>query len=208
MPQSDISTSQARIEPETDLPATLAEPCAPVEETDGEGPEQAREPVSSPQAGLWVACSAGLSLLLVALLLLGGHDLLRIRSTDQEQSRQNAAVAAVRQEVLNLTNLDYRRATPDVDAILALATGSFQQQFSSTQAGFRTVLMSGQVVSKGQITETGVASESPGSVRVLVAARAVISNTSAANEARVYRIAVTAIPSQGRWFISDMDFIS
>jgi Mce-associated membrane protein len=117
-------------------------------------------------------------------------------------------VAAARQEVANLTDLDYRHAGDGVDAILGLATGSFRQQFSSTEAGFRTVLISGQVESRGQITQAAVASTAPGAIRVLVAAKAVVSNTAAKNETRLYRIAVTTVPSQGRWLVSDMDFVS
>jgi Mce-associated membrane protein len=211
VPQSDTSTKPAEADPASRPESEAQTEAKGKPEAKPEAEAQPEEPNSPPAAHLWTASFAALALLLIAALLVGGHYYLRVRSTDQAKSRQDAAVAVARQEVSNLTNLDYRHSAADVSGILDLATGSFRQQFASTQSGFRTVLMTGQVVSKGQIAQTAVSSAGsagPDSVRVLVAARAVISNTSAKGEDRAYRISVTAVQSQGRWLVSDMNFVS
>lgn len=129
---------------------------------------------------------------------------------DRDADRQ-AALAAARQEAVNLTTMSYRHADADIQRILAAATGDLHKQFTSERTQLAQVLSQAKSESTGTALEAGVVSLRGDTARVLVAADASVVNdqTRQAKSAPVvkhYRMAMTVQRLGGRWLVSSIGF--
>lgn len=126
-----------------------------------------------------------------------------------EVALQRAQFISVgRQEVLNLTTIDYQQAQADVRRILDSATGQFYNEFSAHAQPFIDVVTKAQSKSVGAITEAGLESQSGFEAQVVVAVRV---NTTTAGvpdpKPRAWRMRVTVQRTAGGMKVSKVGFV-
>jgi Mce-associated membrane protein len=123
-------------------------------------------------------------------------------------SDQQDAVAAARQQTVNLTTMSFQTADEDARRLLAGSTGRFHDDFSQRVQSFTDTLKQVRAVTSGQVTETGMERVSGDTVAVLVAATAEVKNTAApAGTSRDYRMRVTVQRTDGDWLVSGVEFV-
>jgi Mce-associated membrane protein len=146
------------------------------------------------------------ALLLVALVALLAVLAVHVSRTNARTTDRDAALAAARQEAVNLTTLSYRTPTRDLDRVLAGATGRLHNEFAAETAQLPGVLKAQRSVSTGQLVSSGVVSAAPGTVRVVVAADATVRSATSAATVKHYRMVLTVVRRGGRWLVSDVAF--
>lgn len=147
-------------------------------------------------------------ILMVTLLAFGAYLALGLRATDAEDARGERFVQTARQTVLNLTTIHPDSAQEDVDRLLAGASGDFKAEFEGREGPFVDVVKQARVDSNGEIIEAGIESASDDSADVLVAARAMVQNSDAAEaQPRDFRLRVTVVDSDGVMTASRVEFV-
>lgn len=107
--------------------------------------------------------------LVITILVLRGDDQDDAGSTSGALADAGALVAA-RQQALAFFSLDYRKAEANVDAVLALATGAFKQEYAASKDQVVAQVKEKKLVATATIPEGGVAVEfaTPTQARILV----------------------------------------
>jgi Mce-associated membrane protein len=133
-------------EPTVPAPETVASPAAPA------------DPGTGARRGLLVVVAAVVVLLVLAgagvatfLVLRGGDD--KAPLVDPE------VLVTARQEAVNFFTLDYRKAGEDADKVLALATGTFKDQYQANKAALVQQLAAKKLITTGTIPADGAAVE-------------------------------------------------
>jgi Mce-associated membrane protein len=144
----------------------------------------------------------------LALLVAAAVPAVRVLGGWGRGADRSAAVAAARQETLNLTTISFRTADQDVQRMLDGATGAFRAQFDQRAKPFLDTVRQAHVESTGSITEAGVESATAEAVTVLVAATAQVSNTAGpGGTPRDYRLRLVVRHESGRWLVADVSFV-
>lgn len=118
------------------------------------------------------------------------------------------AVAAARQQTVNLTTMSFQTADEDVRRLLADSTGRFRDDFGQRVQSFTDTLKQVRAVTSGQVTEAGVERVSGDTIAVLVAATAEVRNTAEpGGTARDYRMRVTVQHTDEGWLVSGVEFV-
>lgn len=128
------------------------------------------------------------------------------RSLDKARSD---AVAAAREEAVNLTSINFRHADRDVRNVLDHATGEFASLFQQNMDSYAKIVKDGQVVTTGNVVGAGVESSNENSARVLLAVQSKVQNKQVpAGEARGYRM-VASLNKQpdGEWRVGRVEFL-
>jgi len=150
-------------------------------------------------------------LVLVTLIAILGVGLM-IRTTlndSRDENRTHDAVAAAEQLVLAVTSVTVAELEKDIEAVLALSTGDFKDQFAAQKSAYLDAVTKAKVSSTGKIDEVGVFSSSPDQVVVLIAASATITNPKATQgDRRVYRMKVTEVRRGGKWLTSNLELVA
>jgi Mce-associated membrane protein len=164
----------------------------------------------SPAPSTWplavVVPATVLAVLLAALTAL----VLRASDTNAENASRSDALAAARQEALNLTTLSYLHADADLDRILSLATGALKTRFAAQRARLPRLLAQERSVSRGTIRSAGLVAldDAHGTARAMAAVDATL--TSEATQApgtTHYRMQLTLQRVGGRWLVADVGFV-
>ncbi|MBY6414682.1 hypothetical protein HQ346_24155 [Rhodococcus sp. BP-252] len=150
-----------------------------------------------------------LFLVVVLALLAAGISLsYAVRSAAAQDERNQRFVQTARQTVLNLTTIHPDSAQQDVDRLLAGASGDFKAEFEGREGPFVEVVQQARVDSNGEIIEAGMESSTADSADVLVAARAMVQNSDAAEpEPRDFRLRVTVVDDDGVMTASRVEFV-
>lgn len=142
--------------------------------------------------------------LVVSSVLLG----LQLRAAAAEQSRDDAILAAARQEVVNFTTIDYRHLSRDFARITEGATGQFKKEFSGRTGQLDELLTQNRTVSEGEVIEAGVVSADDDSASVIVVANAQVTNSAEPRGAsRHYRMKLSLVRAADRWLTSQVEFV-
>ncbi|SNT50407.1 hypothetical protein [Rhodococcoides kyotonense] len=172
-------------------------------------PAEPPKPTVTPRTGrrrvvlLSVFVVAVVALLAAAIYLSFG-----LRSASAEDARTERFVQTARQTVLNLTTIHPDSAQEDVDRLLAGASGDFKAEFEGREGPFVQVVQQARVDSNGQIIEAGMESATDDSADVLVAARAMVQNSDAAEpQPRDFRLRVTVVDDGGVMTASRVEFV-
>ncbi len=132
----------------------------------------------------------------------------RVNQENDASRRDQAVLAAARQEALNFISIDYRKFDQDSRNVLSGATGDFKQQFTDEAKTLQNLVTTNKAVSSGQVLQAGVVSSSPSSARVLVVADAKVANTAApSGQVRNYRLQMDLVEQDGQWLTSDIQFV-
>ncbi|MGB7385654.1 MAG: hypothetical protein ACSLE8_12685 [Rhodococcus sp. (in: high G+C Gram-positive bacteria)] len=147
-------------------------------------------------------------LVVLALVATGVYLFVENRSVDADNARAERYVQTARQTVLNLTTISPDTAQEDVDRLLAGASGDFKAEFEGREGPFVEVVQQARVDSIGEIIEAGLESSGDDYGDVLVAARAMVQNSDAAEpEPRDFRLRVRVADDGGVMTASRVEFV-
>ncbi|WP_431950379.1 hypothetical protein [Nocardia lijiangensis] len=150
--------------------------------------------------------------LAVTVVALGGVSVklgLEVRGNQHDDDRDHAVADTARRIAVQLVSLNHTSAKQNLDAIAADSTGSFRDQWDQISGNFASVLQSGQVESTGAIEESGIVTIDDAHATVLTAVTSVVKNTEAPEgQQRVYRMKMTLDHSDGRWLVSNVEFVA
>lgn len=111
--------------------------------------------------------------------------------------------------VANLVTLRYSSADADVRRIQAGTTGDFRNQFADTTGSFAAVLKQGQVDSTGAATSVALINADDQHATAIAAVTSTVKNSEAPQgQQRVYRMKVDLTNQDGKWLVSNMEFVS
>lgn len=144
----------------------------------------------------------------LALLAAGVYLFLGIRSANADDAQAERYVQTARQTVLNLTTIHPDSAQEDVDRLLEGASGDFKAEFEGREGPFVEVVKQARVDSNGEIIEAGIESSGDGFAEVLVAARAMVQNSDAAEpQPRDFRLRIRVADDGGVLTASRVEFV-
>jgi Mce-associated membrane protein len=124
---------------------------------------------------------------------------------DALDAARSAAVAAARQEIVNLDSLSWDTVDADLKRVLDGATGTFKDQFSRAQKDLKPVVVQRKSQSSGQVLFAGVVRADTDTATVLVAVdRTVKDSTDPAGAVAHDRWRVDLEKHGGRWLVSDL----
>ena len=150
-----------------------------------------------------------LALLVVAGSVAGAWLLQQHRTGASLADARADALAAARQEALNLIAVDGRDTDKDIAAVLEGATGAFKDDFTSRSADLKRVITGAKVVSTDlRITEAAVVAADRDSATVLVAADSVVQNAAKPDGSpRSYRMLLELERVGERWLTSSLEVV-
>ncbi|WP_216894238.1 hypothetical protein [Nocardia alni] len=146
---------------------------------------------------------------IVAVLAQRDHG--RTHSAAQHQA---AVIDTARRAVTDLINIDKRTAAADFSRLSALAAPPFTDEIHNQTIDFvktvqdSDVLSTGQVLAAGIVTDSGAAAPNDGSITVIVAADAKVTNAqNQQQQPRAYRFSVRVKVIGGALKVSDVEFV-
>ena len=156
-------------------------------------------------SALVVGVLGALLLLLCAAAVVGS---LKAKEIDDRQAARTAALAAARQEALNLTSIDTRDIDADLKAVLDGATGGFRTDFAARAADLKKVLADNNVIAEGNVLEAALVRADDASATALVVVDSTVKNKAAPQgRANTYRMQLDLEKHNGRWLTSTLQFV-
>ncbi|MBF6215717.1 hypothetical protein IU487_32490 [Nocardia puris] len=170
-----------------------------------EAPPAARRPSS--WLRIWLVVG-----LITAVLALTGNAVrvgLDVRAQHRADTRDQAITDTARQVAVLLVSLNHNTAKDDLDAIAASSTGDFRAQFDKLSGTFTGVLNDGKVESTGEVKAIAIVAANDNNATVLTAITSTVKNTEAPEgQQRAYRTKMTLGYIDGRWLVSNVEFIA
>lgn len=165
-----------------------------------------------PSGGRRPVVTALLAVLLLAVAAgaaLGTYRLLDEWRDGGVEAARAAALAAARQEALNLIAVDGTDTDADIAAVLAGATGAFKADFTSRSADLKRVITGAKVTSSElKVVEAAVVRADEESATVIVAADSIVKNAAKPDGApRSYRMLLDLELVDGRWLTSSLEVV-
>jgi Mce-associated membrane protein len=143
-----------------------------------------------------------------ALLGASGWMLWQHHTVLAEQQRSADFIAAAKQEVINLTSLDFNNAKEGVQRILDNSTGVFRDDFQRRADDFASVVKDSKAVTHGSVVAAAVESMSKDSAVVLALANERITNLAGAkDDPRAFRFRVSVVREGDQLKISKVEFV-
>ena len=165
-------------------------------------PDAAPRPHTS---ALVVGVLGALLLLLCAAAVVGS---LQAKEIDDRQSARAAALAAARQEALNLTSIDTRDIDADLKAVLDGATGGFRTDFAQRADDLKKVIADNNVIAEGNVLEAALVRADDASATALVVVDSTVKNKAAPQgRANTYRMQLDLEKHNGRWLTATLQFV-
>jgi Mce-associated membrane protein len=152
--------------------------------------------------------SVRLVAVLVALLVSGVLLFLHHRSAEQQQVQGQAALAASRQIVTDLTSIGSGNAQQTIARLNQESIGSFHSQIVSYAGLAQSLLQQSNVGSTGTVTAAGIEKNDSTSATALLTVTAVVSNDKLPSEQPLsYRLSMQLQRQGDRWVASDITFV-
>lgn len=152
----------------------------------------------------------GLVVALVALLVAIGLQVTSREAVDEDLTAVQQEVAeAARTEALAFLTVDHADMDPLIDAVLAGATGDFEEQYGSQREKLTSEAIRTEATSTGEVVALGVGHVDDASAHVLVAANSTVTNTSTGSKGQVrfYRLRLVLVREGDRWLTSNLEFV-
>jgi Mce-associated membrane protein len=185
--------------------AELRAAASPSEAEPGGGPAGEAPPLTrGARAGL-IVLSAGVAVLLAAGAVFG----LQWWGSVAESNRRTEVVDAARQVALNLTSINFESADADVNRVIDGSVGEFRDLFIQNLDSYVEVVKDNEVLTTGQIAESGLSDLTGDVAHVLVAVQSNVRNKAAPDgEVRTYRMDLQMErQGNGSWLVSRVDFV-
>lgn len=155
-----------------------------------------------------VAAIVGLSLVLVLLAAAALIGAVKLRDAAQRDDARSAALAAARQEALNLTSIDGQNIDADLKRVQDNATGAFATDFAGRAKDLKSVLTTNAVVAEGHVIEAALVRGDNDTATVLVVVDSSVKNKAApAGRDNTYRMQLDLERHGGRWLTSSLQFV-
>ncbi|MEV0854923.1 hypothetical protein [Nocardia fluminea] len=146
--------------------------------------------------------------LVLALVAGAGFAAFTAYSANKDEDLRAQYTETARQAVLNLTTIRADTAKEDIDRILSVASGDFKTEFDGRVDPFMDVVKQANVVSTGEVVESGVVTADGDSAQVLVAAKQMVSNNGSPEpQSRQYRFRVTVSNGDTGMTVSKVEFV-
>ncbi|APE37963.1 hypothetical protein BOX37_02480 [Nocardia mangyaensis] len=155
-----------------------------------------------------VLALAAAIVLVLALVVGAGFAAFTAYSANQDEDLRAQYTETARQAVLNLTTIRAETAKEDIDRILSVASGDFKTEFDGRVDPFMDVVKQANVVSTGEVVESGIVTADDESAQVLVAAKQMVSNNGSPEpQSRQYRFRVTVSNADTGMTVSKVEFV-
>lgn len=153
-----------------------------------------------------VALGVVATVLLAAIVALGVTVKAHVDDRDALIAARGSAVAAARQEIINLDSLAYQTIDRDIKRVLAGATGTFKEQFTRAQQTLKAQVLQRKSVSTGKVLSAAVVRADPDTATVLVAAeRSVKDSTTTTGGVAHDRWRVNLEKHRGQWLVAALE---
>ncbi|MFD6220413.1 hypothetical protein [Nocardia asteroides] len=163
---------------------------------------------TAPRARGRVFALAAAIVLVLALVAGAGYTAFTAYSVNREEDLRAQYTETARQAVLNLTTIRAQTAKEDIDRILSVASGDFKTEFDGRVDPFMDVVKQANVVSNGEVVESGIVTADADSAQVLVAAKQTVSNNGSPEpQSRQYRFRVTVSNGDTGMTVSKVEFV-
>ncbi|BAH55891.1 MULTISPECIES: hypothetical protein [Rhodococcus] len=178
-------------------------------ETSTDAAEDSGGPARRRGGGLILAAVVFLGAIVLAGSVWGVRSWSDWRTTDAAAARDVSILDTATQMSTNLVTLRHQSVDEDIKKVADGTTGPFHDQFATSSGGFGDVLNQGQVESTGEVKSAGIIDSSDDHATVLAAVTSTVKNTEAPDgEMRVYRMKLTLDLVDGRWLVSDVEFVA
>ncbi|MEU4321720.1 hypothetical protein AB0F85_19035 [Nocardia fluminea] len=162
----------------------------------------------APGSGGRILALAAAIVLVLALVAGAGFAAFTAYSANKDEDLRAQYTETARQAVLNLTTIRAETAKEDIDRILSVASGDFKTEFDGRVDPFMDVVKQANVVSTGEVVESGVVTADGESAQVLVAAKQMVSNNGSPEpQSRQYRFRVTVSNGDTGMTVSKVEFV-
>ncbi|MFC4124459.1 hypothetical protein [Nocardia rhizosphaerae] len=203
-----VKLADAKVKP-ADATVTLADDTVKlggaISTTEPDAPDSAGDARRSPGPVLALAAAI---VLVLALIVGAGFAAFTAHSANRDEDLRAQYTETARQAVLNLTTIRADTAEADIDRILAVASGDFKTEFDGRVDPFTEVVKQANVVSTGEIAESGIVTADDESAQVLVAAKQTVSNNGSPEpQARQYRFRITVSNDDTGMTVSKVEFV-
>ncbi|MFD6390407.1 hypothetical protein [Nocardia sp. NPDC060259] len=163
---------------------------------------------AAPRSGGRVLALAAAIVLVLALVVGAGFAAFTAYSVNRGEDLRAQYTETARQAVLNLTTIRAETAKDDIDRILSVASGDFKTEFDGRVDPFMDIVKQANVVSTGEVVESGIVSADNESAQVLVAAKQTVSNNGSPEpQSRQYRFRITVSNSDTGMTVSKVEFV-
>ena len=153
--------------------------------------------------------SAGVGLVVIALLAVALWRGLVWWHLDEESSDRGDAVAVARAEVDGLISITDATSQADIDQLLKRATSGFRSDLDKQSKDLRAQLSKNKVSATGDVVSAGLVSLKDDKASVIVAAAGTVKNKSSKKaQPRNYRLRVELEKVGGTWLVSGLEFVS
>ncbi|WP_336086570.1 hypothetical protein [Nocardia sp. SSK8] len=174
---------------------------------DNDSATEPAEPGSSISTGRILTLAAAI-LLVLGLVVGAGFAAFTAYSVNKDEDLRAQYTETARQAVLNLTTIRAESAKEDIDRILAVASGDFKTEFDGRVDPFMDIVKQANVVSTGEVVESGIVTADDESAQVLVAAKQMVSNNGSPEpQSRQYRFRVTVANADSGMTVSKVEFV-
>jgi len=155
--------------------------------------------------GALIATLSVLLALLAAAVLVGA---VKLRDAAQRDDARAGALAAARQEALNLTSIDGKDIDADLKRVLDNATGGFAKDFASRSKDLKGVLTENRVVAEGRVIDAALVRGDGDTATALVVVDSTVKNKAApAGRDNTYRMQLDLERHGARWLTSALQFV-
>jgi Mce-associated membrane protein len=155
-----------------------------------------------------VALIASLVVLLVLLAAAALVGAVKLRDAGQRDDARAAALAAARQEALNLTSIDGKDIDADLKRVQDGATGGFAKDFAQRANDLKSVLTANAVVAEGRVIDAALVRGDLDTATVLVVVDSTVKNKAVpSGRANTYRMQLDLERHGGRWLTSALQFV-
>ncbi|MFD3747889.1 hypothetical protein [Nocardia sp. NPDC058633] len=162
----------------------------------------------APGSGGRILALAAASVLVLALVVGAGFAAFTAYSANKDEDLRAQYTETARQAVLNLTTIRAESAKEDIDRILSVASGDFKTEFDGRVDPFMEVVKQANVVSTGEVVESGIVTADGESAQILVAAKQMVSNNGSPDpQSRQYRFRVTVSNGDTGMTVSKVEFV-
>lgn len=132
------------------------------------------------------------------------------REVAEMVDQRASALEAARERTATLTTYDHRTLDADVQAVLATATGDFEEEYTQTVQGLRETFVQTQAVAKGTVVAAGLEGEvvsgeqGPRAVAV-VAVDQVITTAGTAPRTERNRLRMELVRPEDTWLVAEVE---
>jgi Mce-associated membrane protein len=142
--------------------------------------------------------------LVVLLAVTGGVLWFGARSASAESATRAEALAAARQEAVNLTSQDYRTVDADLRRMVDGATGQLRADLEQRSAETKQVVVKNKAMARGVAVDAGLVVLDGAAATVVVAVDSTVSSTGAPAANRRYRFQLDLTRVGGRWLVANL----